>query len=72
MCCRFSASLCVLTQVAARFPPDGYDKYGDWTIPFRNEAGEELVLKRLIVVFSQEERHLCAEEFPLWPRGSLS
>src|SRR5215471_16693059 len=29
---------------------DGYDKYGGWAIPFRNEMGEELVQKRPVVV----------------------
>jgi 5-methyltetrahydropteroyltriglutamate--homocysteine methyltransferase len=29
---------------------EGFDKYGGWAIPFRNEAGEELVLKRPVVV----------------------
>src|SRR6266704_1785687 len=24
---------------------EGFDKYGGWAIPFRNEQGEELVLK---------------------------
>jgi hypothetical protein len=37
---------------------DGYDEYGGWAIPFRNDAGEELVLKRAAVV----SRHLCAED----------
>ena len=42
----------------------GYDKYGGWAIPFRNEAGEELVLQRPVVVAKLErKRHLCAEEF---------
>jgi len=43
---------------------EGYDKYGGWAIPFRNEAGEELVLKRPVVVSQlKKKRHLCAEEF---------
>ena len=29
---------------------DGFDKMGGWAIPFRNEAGEELVFKRPVVV----------------------
>ena len=29
---------------------DGFDKYGGWAIPFRDESGEELVLKRPVVV----------------------
>jgi len=43
---------------------EGYDKYGGWAIPFRNEAGDELVLKRPVVVSQlKKKRHLCAEEF---------
>jgi 5-methyltetrahydropteroyltriglutamate--homocysteine methyltransferase len=43
---------------------EGFDKYGGWAIPFRDEAGEELVLQRPVVVSKlQRKRHLCAEEF---------
>ena len=43
---------------------EGFDKYGGWAIPFRDEAGEELVLKRPVVVSRlRKKRHLCAEEF---------
>lgn len=43
---------------------DGYDKYGGWAIPFRDETGEELVLQRPVVVSKlQRKRHMCAEEF---------
>ena len=43
---------------------EGFDKYGGWAIPFRNEAGEELVLKRPVVVSRlRRRRHMCAEEF---------
>jgi 5-methyltetrahydropteroyltriglutamate--homocysteine methyltransferase len=43
---------------------EGYDKHGGWAIPFRNEAGEELVLQRPVVVSRlKKTRHLCAEEF---------
>lgn len=43
---------------------EGYDKYGGWAIPFRNEEGEELVLQRPVVVSKlRRKRHLCAEEF---------
>ena len=43
---------------------EGFDKYGGWAIPFRNEAGEELVLQRPVVVSRlQRKRHMCAEEF---------
>ncbi len=43
---------------------EGFDKYGGWAIPFRDEAGEELVLQRPVVVSKlQRKRHMCAEEF---------
>lgn len=43
---------------------EGYDKYGGWAIPFRDEKGEELVLQRPVVVSKlQRKRHMCAEEF---------
>jgi len=43
---------------------EGYDKYGGWAIPFRDERGEELVLQRPVVVSKlQRKRHMCAEEF---------
>ncbi len=43
---------------------EGYDKYGGWAIPFRDESGEELVLQRPVVVSRlRRRRHLCAEEF---------
>ena len=43
---------------------EGFDKYGGWAIPFRDESGEELVLQRPVVVSKlKRKRHLCAEEF---------
>lgn len=43
---------------------DGFEKYGGWAIPFRNEAGDKLVLKRPVVTSRlKKKRHLCAEEF---------
>ncbi len=43
---------------------EGYDKFGGWAIPFRDEQGQELVLKRPVVVSRLKRlRHLCAEEF---------
>lgn len=43
---------------------EGYDKYGGWAIPFRDETGEQLVLQRPVVVSKlQRKRHMCAEEF---------
>ena len=43
---------------------EGFDKLGGWAIPFRNEAGEEIVQKRPVVVSRlRRKRHMCAEEF---------
>src|SRR5215813_5433175 len=43
---------------------EGFDKYGGWAIPFRNEKGDELVLQRPVVVSRlRRRRHMCAEEF---------
>ncbi len=43
---------------------EGFDKYGGWAIPFRNEKGEELVQPRPVVVSKlRRKRPLCAEEF---------
>jgi 5-methyltetrahydropteroyltriglutamate--homocysteine methyltransferase len=43
---------------------EGFDKLGGWAIPFRDEAGEQLVLQRPVVVSRlRRKRHLCAEEF---------
>ena len=43
---------------------EGFDKLGGWAIPFRDKAGEELVLKRPVVISKlKRRRHLCAEEF---------
>ena len=42
----------------------GFDKFGGWAIPFRNEAGGELVFKRPVVVEKLRwRRSMCAEEF---------
>jgi 5-methyltetrahydropteroyltriglutamate--homocysteine methyltransferase len=42
----------------------GFDKFGGWAIPFRDEAGEQLVLKRPVVVEKlQWKRSMCAEEW---------
>ncbi len=42
---------------------EGYDKYGGWAIPFRDEAGHELVLKRPVVVSRLKRlRPMCMEE----------
>jgi 5-methyltetrahydropteroyltriglutamate--homocysteine methyltransferase len=43
---------------------DGFDKFGGWAIPFRNEQGEELVFRRPVVVGRLRwRRSLCGEEF---------
>ena len=42
---------------------EGFDRFGGWAIPFRNESGEELVFKRPVVVERLRWRHsMCAEE----------
>jgi methionine synthase II (cobalamin-independent) len=42
----------------------GFDKFGGWAIPFRDESGEELILKRPVVVDRlQWKRSMCAEEW---------
>jgi 5-methyltetrahydropteroyltriglutamate--homocysteine methyltransferase len=48
---------------------EGFDKYGGWAIPFRDEKGEELVLQRPVVVSRlRRKRHMSAEEFT-WLRA---
>jgi 5-methyltetrahydropteroyltriglutamate--homocysteine methyltransferase len=43
---------------------EGYDKHGGWGIPFRNEKGDEIVLKRPVVVSKLKRiRPMCTEEF---------
>ena len=43
---------------------DGFDKFGGWAIPFRDEQGGELVFKRPVVVDRLRwRRSMCAEEF---------
>jgi len=43
---------------------DGFDKYGGWAIPFRDETGEQLVLKRPVVVENLSwRRSMCSEEW---------
>ena len=43
---------------------DGFDKEGGWAIPFRDEKGEELVLKRPVVVERLRwRRSMCSEEW---------
>ncbi|MFQ5691625.1 MAG: methionine synthase [Nitrospinota bacterium] len=43
---------------------EGFDRFGGWAIPFRNDAGEVLNFRRPVVVSKlRRKRHLCAEEF---------
>jgi 5-methyltetrahydropteroyltriglutamate--homocysteine methyltransferase len=43
---------------------EGYDKFGGWAIPFRDEQGNELVFKRPVVVSKLKRiRPMCTEEF---------
>jgi 5-methyltetrahydropteroyltriglutamate--homocysteine methyltransferase len=43
---------------------EGFDKYGGWAIPFRDEKGEKLIQPRPVVVSKlRRKRPLCAEEF---------
>jgi 5-methyltetrahydropteroyltriglutamate--homocysteine methyltransferase len=43
---------------------DGFDKFGGWAIPFRDEEGGELIFKRPVVVEKLRwRRSMCAEEF---------
>src|SRR3984893_15311652 len=48
---------------------EGFDKFGGWSIPFRNEKGEEFSHPRPVVVSRmRRKRPMCAEEFT-HPRG---
>jgi methionine synthase II (cobalamin-independent) len=43
---------------------EGFDKFGGWAIPFRDETGEELMFKRPVVVEKLRwRRSMCGEEF---------
>ncbi|MDQ6721796.1 MAG: cobalamin-independent methionine synthase II family protein, partial [Candidatus Dormibacteraeota bacterium] len=43
---------------------EGFDKEGGWAIPFRDESGEALVLRRPVVVEKLRwRRSMCAEEW---------
>jgi len=43
---------------------DGFDREGGWAIPFRDESGEELILRRPVVVGRLRwRRSMCAEEW---------
>ncbi|MBX6341400.1 MAG: cobalamin-independent methionine synthase II family protein [Thermomicrobiaceae bacterium] len=43
---------------------EGFDKFGGWALPFHDEQGNEVVVRRPVVVSRLRQRHsLCAEEF---------
>lgn len=43
---------------------EGFDKFGGWAIPFRDEQGAELIFQRPVVVSRlRRKRPLCTEEF---------
>jgi methionine synthase II (cobalamin-independent) len=43
---------------------DGFDREGGWAIPFRDETGEQLILKRPVVVNRLRwKRTMCGEEW---------
>jgi 5-methyltetrahydropteroyltriglutamate--homocysteine methyltransferase len=51
---------------------EGYDKYGGWAIPFRDEKGDEVIQKRPVVVSKlRRKRHMCAEEYT-WLRAQTA
>jgi 5-methyltetrahydropteroyltriglutamate--homocysteine methyltransferase len=51
---------------------EGFDKFGGWAIPFRDDKGDKVLLKRPVVVGRlKRQRHLCAEEFA-YMRGRTS
>jgi 5-methyltetrahydropteroyltriglutamate--homocysteine methyltransferase len=43
---------------------EGFDREGGWAIPFRDESGEQLILKRPVVVHPLRwKRSMCGEEW---------
>jgi 5-methyltetrahydropteroyltriglutamate--homocysteine methyltransferase len=51
---------------------EGFDKFGGWAIPFRDERGAELTIRRPVVVEKLRwRRQMCAEEFT-YLRGRTS
>jgi len=43
---------------------EGYDKFGGWAIPFRDEQGHELIFKRPVLVSKLKRlRPMCMEEY---------
>src|SRR5229473_3383428 len=51
---------------------EGFDKFGGWAIPFRDETGAEATVRRPVVVEKLRWRHqMCAEEFT-YLRGRTS
>jgi 5-methyltetrahydropteroyltriglutamate--homocysteine methyltransferase len=51
---------------------DGFDKLGGWAIPFRDETGEQLVLKRPVVVEKLRWRHSMGSEEWVYLRSHTS
>src|SRR5579884_901747 len=43
---------------------EGFDKFGGWAIPFHDEQGGQVIIKRPVVVDKLRwRRSMCAEEF---------
>jgi 5-methyltetrahydropteroyltriglutamate--homocysteine methyltransferase len=43
---------------------EGFDKYGGWALPFRDETGEQLISRRPVVIERLKwKRSMCAEEW---------
>ncbi|HEX7734954.1 MAG TPA: cobalamin-independent methionine synthase II family protein [Ktedonobacteraceae bacterium] len=51
---------------------EGFDKLGGWAIPFRDEAGEQLVLKRPVVVEKLQWKHSMGSEEWVYLRSRSS
>jgi len=50
---------------------EGFDREGGWAIPFRDERGEQLVLKRPVVVNRLRwKRSMCSEEWTFLRRAA--
>src|SRR6202165_4995829 len=50
---------------------EGFDREGGWAIPFRDERGEQLVLKRPVVVKRLRwKRSMCSEEWTFLRRAA--
>src|ERR1700694_1196199 len=50
---------------------EGFDREGGWAIPFRDESGEQLILKRPVVVNRLRwKRSMCSEEWTFLRRAA--